>query len=175
MQTQPYKVVTGVAITPQQPFEHLYTHVKQRDPKLYETISRLSTPANLTPNLSNPLQAITFVLSLPAPGDKTNRVTVMSNLSTDESMYFPVSLDGNLVLASSTDVNLDIQVSHDSGANFISLLAQVFTIPAGSLVPINPTISFAKGAYLRNRDLVYGQLTSSSFNGSEITYTLLFQ
>lgn len=175
-QTIPFKVVTGTKIIPKQPFAYLFQHIIQRDPKLHETLQNLSEPTNTTDNLSNPLQSFTFIMPLPSPGDKTdNYGMVMSNVPTDMSMYFLISLDGNLVTASSTDVEIDIQVSHNGGINFISLLAQPFIISAGDLIPTSPTIAFAQGAYLRNRDLVYGQLTSSSFDGAGLTFELLFQ
>jgi len=175
-QTIPFKVVTGVEVVPKQPFEHLYTHTKQRDPRMYETINRLAEPTNLNPNLSNPLQCFTFIMLAPAAGDRTgNNGEVMSNVPTDMSIYYPISLDGNIVTPSSTDVEIDIQISHDGGNNFVSLLEQNFIIPAGSLIPTQPTVTFAKGAYLRNRDLVYGQLVSLAFDGAGITYELLFQ
>lgn len=172
-QTTPFKIVTGVAVIPQQPFEHLYQHVRQRDPKLGETLERLSAPTQLNNNLSNPLQCFTFIL--PSGGSTANWGEVMSNVPTDESMYFPISLDGNIITPSSTDVEIDIQVSHDGGANFISLLANPFIIPASAHIPPQPMISFAVGAYLRNRDLVSGAVTSGSFDGAGLTFELLFQ
>lgn len=175
-QTIPFQVVVGTEIVPQQPFAHLYQHIRQRDPKLSETLDRLSQPANIQSNLSNPLQCFTFILPSPSPGDKTaNYAEVMSNVPNDMNMYFPISLDGNVVTPSSTDIQIDIQISHDGGVNFISLLAAPFIIGAGNLIPTSPTVTFAQGAYLRNRDIVYGQLTSGAFTGSGLTFELLFQ
>jgi hypothetical protein len=173
--TKPFQVVTGSNIVPQQPFAHLYQHIRQRDPKLAETIDRLAQPAALNNNLSNPLQGIEFVFLDPLPSDKTNWVNVLSNVATDESLYYPLIAYANVTASSSTDIELDIQISHDGGLNFISILANLIIIPAGDLIMTKPLITFTQGAYLRNLDLVYAQLTSSAFDGGSITLELLFQ
>ena len=81
----------------------------------------------------------------------------------------------NVTASSSTDIELDIQISHNGGANFISLLDAPVIIPATTLICKGPTITFAQGAYLRNFDLVYATLTSAAFDGGSITLELLFQ
>ena len=174
-QTIPYQTVTGVAIVPKQPFAHLYQHIRQRDPKLAETIERLATPNSLSNNLTNPLQGIEFIFPSPAPGDTTNWANVLSNVPTDTSMYFPVIAYANVSSPSSTDVTIDIQVSHNGGVNFITLLNSPLVIPATTNIMVSPTVTFAQGAYLRNLDLVYAQLTSAAFDGNNITIEILFQ
>jgi hypothetical protein len=174
-QRVPFQVVTGVAIVPKQPFGQLYQHIKQRDPKLSETLDKLAQPASLQNNLTNPLQIITFGLGDPSTGDTTPRAQVMSNVPTDQSMYFPLCLYGNVAESSSTDVQLDIQISHNSGVNYISLLNAPFVIPSGALVPVDEIITFAPGAYLRNLDLVYMEFLSGAFTGQSINVSLLFQ
>jgi hypothetical protein len=175
MQTVPFQVVTGSAIVPQQPFASLYQHIRQKDPKLAETLDKLAAPAQLNNNLSNPLQGIEFIFSSPSPGDMTNWANVVSNVPTDMSMYFPVIAYANIVSPSSTDVELDIQVSHNGGVNFISILNSPLIIPATKNIMISPAITFAPGSYLRNLDLVYAKLTSADFDGANITAEILFQ
>ena len=174
-QTIPFQVATGASIVPKQPFAHLYQHIRQRDPKLAETLERLAQPASLQNNLANPLQGIEFIFPNPSPGDTTNWANILSNVPTDMSMYFPVIAYANVAGASSTDVELDIQVSHDGGAHFISVLTAPIIIPASSNVVKEPITTFAQGAYFRNLDLVYGQLTSLAFDGFNITMEILFQ
>jgi hypothetical protein len=174
-QITPFQVVTGVAVVPQAPFGQLYQHVKQRDPKLSETLDKLAQPANVQPNLTNPLQMITFGLGNPSTGDTTPRAQVLSNVPTDQTMYFPLCLYGNVATPSSTDIELDIQISHNSGVNYTTLLASNFIIPAGELVPTVEIITFAEGAYLRNLDLVYMEFLSSTFDGLSINVSILFQ
>jgi hypothetical protein len=173
-QTMPFQVVTGVSITPKQPFSSLYQHITQRDPKLHETLDRLAQPADLTNNLSNPLQALNFVFLKPMPSSKTNWANIVSNVPTDQSMYFPVLLIANVDAVSSTDIIVDIQISHIDGVSFITILNAPIKIPAGSLGPIQ-VLNFAQGAYLRNLDFVFAELTSVAFDGGNITVTLLFQ
>jgi hypothetical protein len=174
-QSTPFQVVTGVAVVPQAPFGSLYQHVKQRDPKLSETLDKLSQPANVQPNLTNPLQILTFGLGNPSTGDTTPRAQVLSNVPTDQTMYFPLCLYGNVAASSSTDIELDILVSHNNGVNYITLLTSNFIIPAGDLVPATEIITFAEGAYLRNLDLVYMEFLSSAFDGQSINVSLMFQ
>jgi hypothetical protein len=174
-QQTPFQVVVGSNIIPQAPFAALYQHVAQKDPKLHETLDRLAQPANISNNLSNPLQGIEFIFPSPEPGAVTNWANVLSNVPTDTTMYFPVIAYANIVSPSSTDVELDIQVSHDGGLNFISILNSPLIIPASANIMKSPTITFAQGAYFRNLDLVYGQLTSSDFDGDNITMEILFQ
>jgi len=171
----PFKVVTGTEILPKQPFNSLYQHVIQRDPKLHETLDRLAEPPNLTSNLANPLQVLTFGLGNPATNDTTPWVTVLSNDPTDITQYFLLALTGSVRVTSSTDIKLDIQVSHNFGVNFISLLNSNFVISAGNHVPVNEIITFADGAYLRNLDLVYMKFISAAFNGADINVSLMFQ
>jgi len=175
VQTVPFKVVVGTQVVPQQPFAHLYQHIRQRDPKLSETLDRLSQPASIQNNLSNPIQGIEFIFTSPSPGDKTNWANVLSNVPTDMSMYFPIIAYANVVSASATDVWVDIQVSHNGGVNFISLLNSPLIIPATLNIMTSPAVTFAQGAYLRNLDLVYAQLTSAAFTGGGITAEILFQ
>lgn len=174
-QTTPFKVVTGVAVIPQQPFAHLYQHVRQRDPRLAETLERLSAPTNIQNNLSNPLQMLTFGLSSPVTLDTTPWATILSNVSTDETNYFPLIINGSVRLVSTTDVQLDFKVSHDNGTNFVSLLNSPFIIPATTNVPVGNLVGFAPGSYLRNHDRVYMQLLSAAFDGADINCDLMFQ
>ena len=175
MSLTPFQVVIGTSITPKQPFAQLYQHVRQRDPKLGEAIDRLAAPLSTTDNLANPLQGIEFIFAAATPGAKTNWANVMSNVPTDMTMYFPLIAYGNVTTSSSSDVEIDIQVSHNGGANFVTLLNAPLVIPAGDLVMKAPITTFTQGAYLRNLDLVYAELTSGSFSGGTITMELLFQ
>src|ERR1017187_6575398 len=137
----PFQVVTGSAIVPPQPFAHLYQHIRQRDPKLAETIDRLAQPATLQNNLSNPLQGIEFIFLTPTSGATTNWANVLSNDPTDMSMYFPLIAYANVAVGAAADITLDIQVSHDGGNNFISLLNSPLIIPAGALIMTSPIIT----------------------------------
>jgi hypothetical protein len=174
-QNIPFQIVTGTQIVPQAPFASLYQHISQKDPKLHETLDRLAMPAQVSNNLSNPLQGIEFIFPLPSSGDITNWANILSNVPTDTTMYFPVIAYANIISPSSTDVELDIQVSHTGGSSFISVLNSPLIIPAGANIMTSPTITFAQGAYFRNLDLVYAQLTSEAFDGAMITAEILFQ
>jgi hypothetical protein len=175
-QTKPFQVVTGTAIIQKQPFGQLYQHIKQRDPKLHETLDALAKPPQLSSNLSNPLQVLTFGLGSPATGDTTPWATVLSNVPDDQSTYMPLILMGSVRVPSSTDISLDFQVSHDQGANFVSILNSPFIIPATQNVP-GPLglITFAPGTYFRNLDLAYMQFLSAAFDGADINCSLMFQ
>ena len=173
-ETTPFKVVTGTKITPKQPFAHLYQHVRQRDPKLAETIDKLAQPESLSSNLANPLQVLTFRMSSPSEGDATPWPSVMSNVPTDTTQYLPLVAYATVRVLSTVDVTVDIQVSHDGGNNFTSIFNAGLTIPAGSHVS-QQIVSFAPGAYFRNLDIVQGVCLTSGFNGTDIEWQVLFQ
>ena len=175
-QTVPFQVVIATQVVPKQPFANLYQHIRQRDPKLAETIDSLAVPPNLQSNLVNPLQCFTAIFSAAIPGATTNWGNVLSNVPTDKSLYLPILAYANVDVPSSTDVIIDIQVSHDESAHFFSILNPpgLITIPAGQNFSLQ-IVSFVKGAYLRNLDLVYFQMTSAAFDGGNITGNLLFQ
>jgi len=180
-QTVPFQVATGAAITPVAPFAHLYQHIRQRDPKLAETLDRLAAPASITNNLSNPIQALTAKFPAPSPGDTTDYANVLSNVPTDTTMYFPIIAYANIVTSSSTDVQVDILISHYDFVNntnplqFASILNGPLVIPATTNTLVSPIFNFGPNAYLMNLDIVYFQLISAAFDGALLTAELLFQ
>ena len=173
-ETVPFQIVTGANITPKQPFAHLYQHVRQRDPKLAETIDKLAQPQSLSSNLANPLQLLTFRMSSPSEGDVTPWPSIMSNVPTDTTLYYPLVAYGTVRVLSSVDVTVDTQVSHDGGNNFVSIFNDGLIIPAGSHVS-KQIVSFAPGAYFRNLDIVQGVCLTPGFNGTDIEWQVLFQ
>lgn len=175
VRTTPFQVVTGTEIKPKQPIAHLYQHIRQRDPKLVETLDALSKPASLESNLANPLQVLTFGLANPVTNDQSPWIRILSDAIDDKTLYFPILINGVVRLVSSTDVELDFLVSHDGGSNFISLLVNPFVIPSGQHIPVDDSVVFAQGSYLRNKDIAYMQFLSAAFDGTDINCDLMFQ
>lgn len=176
----PFKVVTGISTVKKQPFAQLYQHIKQRDPKLSETLDRLAVPEQVDSSLSNPLQSIQILMQKPMLFDFTNSVPIVSNLITDQTNYFPVVAVMIADIPTSGDSTLDIQVSHDSGVSYASIFPAGITCPGGSKGP-SITTSFTQGTYFKNLDFVRAQLLASTFDvdgridGFNLTCILLIQ
>lgn len=170
-QTKPFQIVTGASITPKQPFAYLYQHVRQKDPKLAETLDNLAQPASLSSNLSNPLQCLTAILTISGQSNWSN---IVSNVPNDETNYFPVIAVANVDSSYGSDITIDIQVSHDGGNTFTTILNSLITIPSGQTGPIQ-VLTFAEGSYFKNLDLVVAINDTSDYSGGAITVNLLFQ